>query len=891
MRAEHLKSVGGLLICSFLLFQSVDAYELRTHGSITDQSFTASQGIAQYLGEIDIGLGDIFDPQSITRPDQLMHFTNDGTVRGWMVEGSIREDDYQPHPRLESLFGCETPRNPPSLIDRSLNHFFDVQRGGAGLTLGNGLPAPDWALGLQGHGPSPDQNQFSLPDARVYQARSLTESSPSERDRSTAKLFRTLGQVIHVLQDMAQPQHTRNDPHLGCVSGVLQFVAGERSWYEKYTETRALSMRYRTRSDASRPLVLSGYGPAAFQGYRDYWANASGSGLAEFSSRNFFSAATNLGTFYLNGPCGGLSQPVCDPQAYTTQDTNFTIPTLSGETLSGRVRFFLSDINDPLSGLVVPNVRVSSRSLWDQHLETSQRRPRFSLNTFNYDSIADVLLPRAVGYSAGLLDYFFRGKLDVDLVADPDDSSKLKLVGKLLRSNGPPNEDVAGTLALYWDDADGVRRPVPDFVPMSLAGVTGDPIASPPFPKPQGAARFAAVYQGTLGQEQDAVVGKVGAGGGGVEELFIDDATGDLYFRNRTLLTRLHVVERLTPAGAYIDRVIWGNDGVSFMVRVGFGSAWAIFELSPRPATNMTWRTAPTAVLVRQETFAALGDDEVFTIVLDSRRDILYGGDRGREMDPYNYRAAVLVNQSRRTTLRDYGIAILGEFGGGSVPYIVYADGADLAGSVVVVKSFAYLDHNAWGYAPTPFRTALWVGSSERILHRDTFGAPRNHELDEDFGGSDDPVRPHSTRQHVLYSVLFRENADRSSETTVRRVFLHHVKTGVSRIVAEDSGFYPYPYPTPHLELVSKYDLRGSANTGVDRLFQALQDNALPEDEREQFFVAWDRVTGEPLLDVTAANYPAIDTAARDLARLIALPAELAPRWSPVGSRAIQVVE
>jgi hypothetical protein len=66
-------------------------------------------------------------------------------------------------------------------------------------------------------------------DAREYQLKSLTETTKVDREKNAALLFRTLGQVIHLVQDMAQPQHTRNDPHSGCLGGF--FGAGEHSWY------------------------------------------------------------------------------------------------------------------------------------------------------------------------------------------------------------------------------------------------------------------------------------------------------------------------------------------------------------------------------------------------------------------------------------------------------------------------------------------------------------------------------------------------------------------------------------------------------------------------------------------------------------------------------------
>src|SRR5919198_4525169 len=219
------------------------AYDLMTHANVSAQSFDASRALRSSLEDLGINATDVFDPDRDLHDPELsasestaftLFHVNQGTVRDWLVAGAIREDDYRRHRVLESLFGCPPPPNPQSAqeqIDRPFNHFFDVQRGGTGLAIVGGPPAPDGALGREGRGPSPSQNHFSLPDARVYQIRSLREESRAERDRNTARLFRTLGQVLHVLQDMAQPQHTRNDPHLGCTRTVAEWFAGEKSWY------------------------------------------------------------------------------------------------------------------------------------------------------------------------------------------------------------------------------------------------------------------------------------------------------------------------------------------------------------------------------------------------------------------------------------------------------------------------------------------------------------------------------------------------------------------------------------------------------------------------------------------------------------------------------------
>src|SRR5690606_14585558 len=95
------------------------------------------------------------------------------------------------------------------------------------------------------------RNHYSILDAREAMYRALTgrardgrEVAPTqaERNKYWATTFRALGDVVHLVQDMGQPQHTRNDPHLGC----YLLLAGEASVYEKYIESRALGLAYGT---------------------------------------------------------------------------------------------------------------------------------------------------------------------------------------------------------------------------------------------------------------------------------------------------------------------------------------------------------------------------------------------------------------------------------------------------------------------------------------------------------------------------------------------------------------------------------------------------------------------------------------------------------------------
>jgi hypothetical protein len=486
---------------------AADAYEVRTHGEITRWAFEQSERLQRYLQAGGIKATDTFDPGTATPLGQLRGFRNTGTPRDWMIEGAIREDDFKDRPGLE-VFGCERALNPPSEIDRPTHHFFDVQRGGAGLTVPpvvSGLSAPDWALGRQGRGPEPTGNAYSLPDARAYQWRALTEPTRAARDRNTALLFRALGHVVHVLQDMAQPQHTRNDAHPTCESALVRALVGESSWFEDYTETRTLGGIFRARGEPSPSLRLDGYASPRLTSPQDFFTGSRG--LADFSSRNFLSAGTNFGSVEAEGrPCRGLAEPPCNPSQYGERQQPFSIRSVTGTTVAGTVTLLLHSMQDPVTGATIPDVPVSTRSVWDQHLEARAFPPRFTLNTINYDAAADILLPRAVGYSAGLLDYFFRGQLGVSLRVYRQDD---RLHAELTVVNETPGERMTGAFSLHYDRPDGTRVGLPlgtlELGPAGTPTATSEVLAISPLPTDVPASAWTLVFQGTLGAEAGAV--------------------------------------------------------------------------------------------------------------------------------------------------------------------------------------------------------------------------------------------------------------------------------------------------------------------------------------------------------------------------------------------------
>jgi hypothetical protein len=112
----------------------------------------------------------------------------------------------------------------------SVAHFFNPR---TGLGLGGIFkPSPDWALEDEDiNRPIP---QYSLTDFRDYLGLALTAADASIREKGFGRAFRSIGHVVHHIEDMAQPQHTRDDAHPPFTEDAL---------YEEETRDRFLARK------------------------------------------------------------------------------------------------------------------------------------------------------------------------------------------------------------------------------------------------------------------------------------------------------------------------------------------------------------------------------------------------------------------------------------------------------------------------------------------------------------------------------------------------------------------------------------------------------------------------------------------------------------------------
>lgn len=298
-----------------------------------------------------------------------------------------------------------------------------------------------------------------------------------ERTIRMATAIKALGHVIHLLEDTAQPQHVRNDAHAppAVVYLIAPSEGTTDAAYEAYTDYRVVrDFDLATEPQASgNPLrrmvggdlptlnnlatVRLGVGNTypgggasvqfstaakffstnAVETGTDVGSLRSRRGLADMSNRNFFSSATLPGF----RECQPAGMPGCVPTVGPTYplpindmvDASYTrVPTSTGLGLRVRDRLvYTAEFTQPLSDAVAPTydqsigslaayggkVPLVTESIWQDLIPDSLGSYREELGTTltynNMRYMADVMLPRAVGYSAGLINHFFRGRLEV----------------------------------------------------------------------------------------------------------------------------------------------------------------------------------------------------------------------------------------------------------------------------------------------------------------------------------------------------------------------------------------------------------------------------------------------------------------------------------------------
>ena len=236
-----------------------------------------------------------------------------------------------------------------------------------------------------------------------------------ERDNYLRQLFLSFGHVVHLVQDMAQPEHTRNDQHL-TGSNLLPGGGGTTApsiWEAWGAEN--LVTKSKNGQTVSPVVSYDGYPTVVLPDYESYFHNEAGQGMSDFSNRNFVTQDTNYSDEDSPGRCYYHAAPRIADAARRVEknvtyvyldDQNKPVPITVDEEI------YTSFPSDAYTGFQEQDPFHTYFSSLDLEAE-KYGFPTFSLGDGSFLSRAAMLIPRAVGYSTGIINHFFRGKVNV----------------------------------------------------------------------------------------------------------------------------------------------------------------------------------------------------------------------------------------------------------------------------------------------------------------------------------------------------------------------------------------------------------------------------------------------------------------------------------------------
>lgn len=335
---------------------------------------------------------------------------------------------------------------------------------------------------------------WSWPKARDYYYQALISTDKTLREQNLAFAFRALGQTMHLLADSAVPEHVRNEEHA--------FGWHYEKWCEQNSTTLNATATVIDYSITNNSLI-SGLVPIT-----NFWDtmplpgyNLNPIGLSEYTNFNFLGRDTIFKNYtYPQKPNTLYLEPVIAEDGTTDYRVYF-----SGETSDSQNINHLASTGYLWSEL---------STVYPDNIDDS----RFNLDDKSFEDYASILVNKAVGYSAGLLNYFFRGGIETCPQKITDSAGNIagaKLKVRNLTSNeilGPGKLIISyqykpsGSSEFIYGLSNEVS--LNESISSDLESILEYTFNfNTTVPKDAQAVRFVLVFRGTLGHETDSVIG------------------------------------------------------------------------------------------------------------------------------------------------------------------------------------------------------------------------------------------------------------------------------------------------------------------------------------------------------------------------------------------------
>lgn len=332
------------------------------------------------------------------------------------------------------------------------------------------------------------KNDYTIEDAFKYYRQSFN-GTLANRELYQAKLFVSLGHMIHLLEDLHSPAHVRNGAHPGGDYSEI-FNRHDGGFFLRngvLSSTIDTDIIQAVKDFNIKELVVD---KRLYGTYQDFFSKG-----ADWISRNFFSEAHTLilkeshnyfedaaspGVALGYDGCGKKNTTIFDsfntnPFEQQTDNSPFQNVFWNYITTFGNTSTIPGDIT---AGTVLAYDRNES-TIWDDTCRTMSAPNRFdankSLNYSNFDktalqNTAKNIIPRAVASVQAFTNFFFRARIEANLsfddqyiiiknISDPD----LVAVWDLATLRKDPDPDVKKSFTVYHIDENKVSTPLGNF--------------------------------------------------------------------------------------------------------------------------------------------------------------------------------------------------------------------------------------------------------------------------------------------------------------------------------------------------------------------------------------------------------------------------------------------
>ena len=394
MKPSSLLALSMVAALSFWPSQDSAAYETDTHQVISELAATRSSVAEALRGSLGLQTG----LETALRGDTLIR---------WLRTGSVREDR----------------------VARYLNHFHNptveswLEAGFYGNVAQSAI--------LWGQNPNQEAPSWSWINVRQYYLDALTARRKSDRDQALADTFEGLGRLIHLIQDVASPAHTRNDPHAAYnyeyyVRDVQRdprpgrifegsILVPERERFLQWLQAPAPrpDPAWQTRpANSLAPIPIARLiDTERYRGLDPSVTTGSLIGLAEYTSANFLSEDRIFTESAWN-----FQARLPYPRRSSADIAEYPIRFLDDAgTIQDALRQYYVKTRDGDTGYRLATVGYLRDYLIAYQLDPDRYQQKPALDELVYRDYAQRLLPRAVAYSTAMLDYFFRGSLEASI--------------------------------------------------------------------------------------------------------------------------------------------------------------------------------------------------------------------------------------------------------------------------------------------------------------------------------------------------------------------------------------------------------------------------------------------------------------------------------------------